>query len=49
MKNGKQQTPQNRGDKRQDELFFSSLPMFSMDQKKLKEELDNIVRKKEGK
>lgn len=43
------QKPQTSPTRRQDEIYFSSLPLFSMDKKKLKEELDNIVLRKEGK
>ncbi len=34
-------------DTKQDEIFFLSLPMFYQEQKKLKEELNNIVLNKE--
>jgi hypothetical protein len=48
MKNGNEK-PKPKVDRKQDELFFHSLPMFYHQQKQLKEELESIVRKKEGK
>lgn len=41
--------PKPSPNRRQDEIYFSSIPVFGQDRKKLKEELDNIVTRKEGK
>jgi hypothetical protein len=43
----KEKTPKQMCDTKQDEIFFLSLPMFYQEQKKLKEELNNIVLNKE--
>ena len=44
----KEKTPKQMGDRKQDELYFSSLPMFYQEQKQLKEELNKIVLNKEN-
>jgi hypothetical protein len=44
-----EQKPKQSPNRRQDEIYFSSIPVFYQDQKKMKEDLDNIVRRKEGK
>lgn len=46
----KKDEPKNKqtSNRRQDEIYFSSIPVFYMEQKQLKQELDNIVLRKEG-
>lgn len=44
----KEKNPKQMGDRKQDELYFSSLPMFYQEQKQLKEELNKIVLNKEN-